>query len=96
MVLALLKAHYPGVDLHELVTMNPPGLELVMFFEAVKNDTKFIAAAWDLDNIIEQGSSAVCICMYAACCVKLEYYAFVVHVSHFSYLCILQNPFPLA
>lgn len=55
MALALLKAHYPGVNLHELVRTNPTGVEPVMFFEAVKDDAKYVASACDLDNITEPG-----------------------------------------
>lgn len=40
MTLALVRVHYPGINLHELVTTMPPGLEPKMFFDAMKDDAK--------------------------------------------------------
>lgn len=55
MALALVRAHYPSVNLHELVRSTPERREPPMFFDEVRVDAKFVAGACDLDNIIEQG-----------------------------------------
>lgn len=56
MVLALVRAHYPGVKLEELVTTNPPSWEPAMFFEEFKEDAKYVDGACDLLNVIEGGN----------------------------------------
>lgn len=56
MVLALIWAHYPDVDLEELVTTKSLGQEPAMFFEEVKDEAKYLVGACDLINVIEGGN----------------------------------------
>lgn len=59
MILALVRAHYPRVNLHELVRTTPLGLEPEMFFDVVKDDAKYIVDACDLEKIIEDSNRHV-------------------------------------
>lgn len=55
MALALVRVHYPGVKLDELIRTNLEDREPMMFFDEVKEDAKYVHGACNLENVIEDG-----------------------------------------